>query len=713
MTQAGRLLASAIATLALGPAAGPAAGQQAPPAALVADALGFDGQSQTVTASGNVQIFYDRNVLQASRLVYDGDDDTLVVEGPLTLTDPSGATIIFADFARLSRDLQDGVLQSARLVLDRQLQIAADSIERTDGRFTTLQQTVASACNVCADNPVPLWEIRARRITHDAEARQLYFEGAQLRALGVPVAYLPRMRLPDPTVARQTGFLAPEIRANDQIGTGIRIPYFITLGDQADLTVTPFVTNNPTQTLELAYRQAFARGFVDARGALTWDDLDVGTPRGFVFADGVFDLGRDTVLSFDLEYSSDNAYLVTYGFSDLDRLDSEVAITRVTRSTFLRAGGTHYITLRDGEDETILPTEVLFGEVVHRWRPGALGGIATVEASAEALRRTSDLDGDGRDVASVALGLGWRRDWIGPAGILAAVEARLDADAYRVAQDSAFPGTRTRVVPTIATQLRWPLAARDAAGVSHLIEPTVQLAYSPPTDATVPNEDSAVVEFDEGNLFALSRFAGDDAIETGLRAALGATYTRTDPAGWSLGLTAGQVFRAEATGVFPAGSELAGAQSDWLLGAHVTLGERLTLMNRAILEPGGDLHSNELSLAFAAPRYTLGTTATWLAADAAEGRPDDTAEVALAAAYDLPSAWAAAVDLRVDFDTGTATRTGLALTYETECVDVTFSVERRNTESASVEPSTDVGLSVAFTGFGAREGRAQDRVCRR
>ena len=56
--------------------------------------------------------------------------------------------------------------------------IAATEIERTDGRYTQLYQGVASSCEVCADNPVPLWEIRARRVIHDQEERQLYFDGA-------------------------------------------------------------------------------------------------------------------------------------------------------------------------------------------------------------------------------------------------------------------------------------------------------------------------------------------------------------------------------------------------------------------------------------------------------------------------------------------------------------------------------------------------------
>ena len=49
----------------------------------------------------------------------------------------------------------------------------------------------------------------------------------------------------------------------------------------------------------------------------------------------------------------------------------------------------------------------------------------------------------------------------------------------------------------------------------------------------------------EGNLFALIRYPGDDALEGGLRANLGLHYLRTDPAGWTLGVTLGRVVKGE------------------------------------------------------------------------------------------------------------------------------------------------------------------------
>ena len=115
------------------------------PATLIADNISFYRATTSVTASGNVEVFYEGSRLRAGLIRYEGQTDRITVEGPITLTDAEGGTVIFAEFAQMSADLQNGVLQSARMVLDRQLQIAATEINRVDGRYTQMYQTVASS----------------------------------------------------------------------------------------------------------------------------------------------------------------------------------------------------------------------------------------------------------------------------------------------------------------------------------------------------------------------------------------------------------------------------------------------------------------------------------------------------------------------------------------------------------------------------------------
>ena len=179
-------------------------------ATLVADRVEIQGDNVLV-AEGAVEVLQKGMTLTASRVTFDAANDSLSIEGPIVLTDESG-TRILADQAELSADLQNGIMTGARLVLEQQLQLAAAEMQRVGGRYTELGRTVASSCQVCPANPVPIWEIRAQSAVHDRLEQQMYFKGAQLRFFGVPVFYIPRLRMPDPGLDRATGFLRPDYR---------------------------------------------------------------------------------------------------------------------------------------------------------------------------------------------------------------------------------------------------------------------------------------------------------------------------------------------------------------------------------------------------------------------------------------------------------------------------------------------------------------------
>jgi LPS-assembly protein len=693
---------------------------QGAPATLIADDIRFDQGSAAITARGGVEIFFEGARLRASSITYSRAGDQVTVEGPLTLIDPTGDAVIVADFAELSADLQNGVLQSARLVLDRQLQIAATQIDRVDGRYSQAYQAVASSCEVCFDNPTPLWEIRARRIIHDEQEQQLYFEGAQFRVLGVPVIWLPQMRLPDPTLERATGFLAPSIRATDTTGAQIRVPYFIALGDHRDLTLTPWIGLGDSQTIELRYRQAFRNGRIEATGSLTWDDLTEDDIRGHVFADGLFDIGRGIDLTFQIEGVTDDGYLTTYSFPDPDLLESNIRIGRTEVDRFFDVSVSNFVSLRDGDDNETLPTRVATGRFVQRFEPGMIGGVAELRFDALGYVRPRATPGPpgttlATDAARLSAVFDWRRTDALPNGLLVTFETALAGDLHIARQDAngALNDTEARLTPYGAIELRYPLQRIDAGGVRHLLEPAIQVAWSETYGDPVPLEDSAIVEFDEASLFALDRFPGSDRREQGQRTALGIGYTRIDPLGWSAGITAGIVLRADNLGQFTPGSGLDGATSDWLLATHFTLGDRVRLINRALFDQQLDFTSNELSLNWRGDMADVASTYTWLEADPAEGRDENLAEWAVDAGYRFDSDWTAGVNWRYDFAEAEPTRAGLSLGYENECIDVELSVSRRYTTTATLEPATEFGLTVALNGFGAtRSGRSQARGCR-
>ncbi|MEM8579386.1 MAG: LPS assembly protein LptD, partial [Pseudomonadota bacterium] len=424
---------------------------------------------------------------------------------------------------------------------------------------------------------------------------------------------------------------------------------------------------------------------------------------------------------FDVETTSDDAYLTEYGYSGKDRLDSAIVLTRAKRDELRQFSFVNFRTLRDGEDNATLPTNVLDAVYERRFHPRALGGELRLTAAAHSHVRTSDLDidgpdpdtdADGRDVARINAGLMWMRTWTFRGGTQMQTTLGAEFDAFQVDQDAGFPNTASGITPQGAITFRYPLVRRGARA-TQLLEPIVQLAYVGGDPLNVPNDESTRVEFDEGNLLALSRFPQPDARERGRSAAIGLNWSRFSNAGWEARLTLGQVVREDAAAGYSKTSGLAGASSDVLVAGQIRIGNGLSFSGRALF--GGNLEASKAELrgAWSNSRARVAGTYLWLVDDPAEDRPDPVSELTFDGAYNLDRHWALTSNVRYDLEDDRAAFAGIGVTYDNECVTAALTVNRRFTSSTSVEPSTNVGFRVSLRGFSAQNGtESYARACK-
>ena len=674
-------------------------------ATLVADSVFVPAGGETLVAQGNVEVFFEGTRLSAQRITFDQTTDSLTIEGPIYIVASNG-TILTADAADLDPQLQNGILRGARLVLGQQLQLASSQIDRVEGRYTQLYQVAATSCHVCANGTAPLWEIRARRVIHDSEERQLYFDDATLRVAGVPILYLPRMRLPDPTLERATGLLIPEIESTDNLGLGIKLPYFILLDDHRDLTLTPYLSSSTT-TLEAVYRQSYLRGNLEIEGAVTRDDL-VDDNRAYIFANGIFDLGEDVILRFDVEYASDDDYLLEYDYSDKDRLDSAISIERVRDRDIFVASLTYFTSLRDGENSATLPPVLVDIGWERRTSPN-WGGTLTFSADIQSHLRETSADVIGRDVARTGYGINYARDHITEFGLVIDGDAGVDLDYYNVNDDSTA-GDSFRTTSYVQTSLRYPLIQRGTRA-THVLEPVVQLAWSDVNGDDITNEDSSATEFDQGNLISLSRFTGEDVVETGLRAAAGLTWTRVGANGWDSTLTAGRVFREDSDDNFTLTSGLSGDASDWLIAGQISTPMGLNLDSRLVVANDFDVTKAETRANWSGAKLDIAASYIFLPEDPGEDRTENVSEWTIDTGYRFNDTWSMGLDARYDIVSNGPSETALEIGWQNECVTVDFSVSRRFTTSSTLNASTDFGLSVGLNGFSA--GRTVDSAAHR
>lgn len=699
-----------IVTLALLPLMLKAQQHSGDPAILVADQV-FITQDRTLVAQGNVEAFQSQTRLRARAIRYNQQSGALEIEGPITISEGDD-TLILADAAELEPDLQNGLLRGARLILDQQLQLAAQQIDRVDGRYSQLYKSAVTSCKVCQDGRPPLWQIRAKRVIHDQLEQQLYFDEASFRIRNVPIFYLPRLRLPDPTLERATGFLQPSLRTTSQLGAGLKLPYFIKLGDHRDLTLTPYLSS-ATRTLEFRYRQAFTSGRIQFDGAYTRDDERPGETRGYLFGTGRFDLARDFVLEYEIEATSDRAYLTEYGYSDKDRLTSQLTVSRARRDEYIRASVYNFKSLRVSDVNDELPTFVLDGDYERRMFPTGLPGEVRMRLQAHSHRRTSDADIVGRDVTRLHGEINWLHRMTLSSGLVLDGQIGASFNAFDITQDSSFAQNHFDIVPQGAVALRYPMVRAAAGGVSHLLEPIAQIGWSGGNRLPIPNEESTRVEFDEGNLLSLSRFPRPDRRERHAVVAIGVNWSRFDPTGWDAHLTVGQVLRDKADAEFTATSGLTGTSSDFLVAGQIKSISGLSLTGRSLFDDEFHFSKAELRGDWDFARGRIGGSYVWLDDDLAEDRPQAVSEIALDGDYKINRHWTASADWRFDTADDRAASAGLGLTYNNECVTVDLTVERSYSSSTSVEPSTNIGFNIGLRGFAASNGTERyERSCR-
>ncbi|MBY6115429.1 LPS assembly protein LptD [Mameliella alba] len=696
----------------------PALAQEAAqPAMLVADSVYLEGDSRLV-ATGNVEAFHDGLRMTAGSIVYDQSTDQLVIDGPIRIIDEAG-NVITATYAEMDQGLRNGLLAGARMVLDQQLQLASVEARRVNGRYTQLSKVAVTSCQVCGKRQVPLWQIRASRVVHDQEERQLYFDDAQLRVLDFPIFYLPRMRLPDPTLKRSRGFLIPTIHSSTLLGFGIKTPYFFPIGQHQDLTLTPYVSPK-TRTLEFRYRRAFNAGKLTLEGGVTSDTLKADQTRGYLFAEGEFLVAREFKLSFNLKSVTDDAYLNDYDITTADRLASDVSLSRFRYNGFMQASILNYETLRDFENNATQPRFIADYVIERRYFP-SLGGEFRFNAETHGHLRQSklDVDGpdddtdvDGRDVARINAEMSWRNRWTLAGGIRAGLSAHLWVDHYLTEQDATSDAEVSRAIPGLAAEFRYPLQRQDGRGGRTLLEPVLQVGWVGGERLKNPNDESTRVEFDEANLLSLSRFPAADRREHGVTVAAGLRWLHHAPGGWSAALTLGKVWRGTEDADFSLSSGLSGKNSDLLIAGRFSNPLGLSISARGLLDSNAEISKAEARAGWSNTRMDLGASYLLLVADPDEDRDLTQSEWTFDGRYQVNRHWATSGEARYDIADRRVDRLGVGLQYRNECIQVDFQVTRDYASSSNIEPSTDFDLTVALTGFGAgNSGKEYRRTC--
>ena len=506
-----------------GATAPPLSGNQ--PVSFLADAVTYDKTNSIVSATGHVQAWQNGHYLSADKVSFDRNTGVAAATGHVTIVEPDGE-IIFGDYAELSQGMKQGVIRGMRALLANGGKMAANGARRTDGKLNELARGVYSSCDVCALDPTaPLtWQIRANHITQDLETKRIEYSDAWIDLFGVPVFYLPYMSNTDPSVKRQSGFLAPSIgESSSHLGAFASIPYYWVLDDQSDLTLTPEVNTEQGGQLEANYRRDFNAGVVHAMGAVANDEKKT---QGFFFGSAIFDWNDTWRYGANINLGTSVDYLRDYQIPGYgaNYLGSNVFVEGFGVGSYARLDVSGYQGLNSSIAQTSVPYALPRYLYSYLGEPDWIGGRLSFDTEDFNVLREQ-----GADVQRLAARVGWDRPFSGLLGEQYLLTGEVRAAAYNANvldgqpdYGTVFHTTTAHAQPQVAVRVSWPFVRSGDSLGTQTIEPILQLIAAPQAGAAqhdhLPNEDSLAYEFSDATLFSLNRFGGYDRYEGGERA---------------------------------------------------------------------------------------------------------------------------------------------------------------------------------------------------
>ena len=565
--------------------------------AFESDILEYNSNDETVTARGNVVLRSGDRSLRADSVTWNEKTGLILAEGRVRFVDENGNQL-FTERVELTDEFEAGSMDDLLLALRQGGRLAANrGIREADGSVA-LEEAVYSGCAVvdAAGCPrTPSWRITAERVVYDPEAQQIAFSGAYLELFGARLLPLPGLTVRTDGGA-VSGLLVPDLRISQSNGVEVTGRYYIRFADNRDLTLATTVYTEAAPMLGAQYRSLTGSGAYQITGYATHSQrisTFTGAPdsaeefRGYIFANGRFQLTPDWSVTGSIRRTTDRTFLRRYDISRDDRLRSTVDLQRIARNTYFSLAGWATQTLRLDQPQGEVPVALPVMDA--RWRPDGqvLGGQIELQANSLAIMRRH-----GQDTQRAFARAQWDLTRVTGLGQVVTLTGMLRGDVYHsdenwltaTASYRGNPGWETRGVALAALDVQWPFVGQ-ALGGTMVWTPRVQMVTTPPIkNLSIPNEDSRAIDLEDSNLFALNRFPGYDRVEDGTRLTYGFDWSLRIP-NWELRTNIGQSYRFDRDrDIFPVGTGLSERFSDFVGRTEVRYKDFLRLTHRFRLD---------------------------------------------------------------------------------------------------------------------------------
>jgi LPS-assembly protein len=713
----------------------------ADPSAIEASTLTFDSVNNIITASGDVVLGQSGYTVTGDNLVYNRGTGELRFVGAVTVLDPSGNLAEMSDL-EITGAMKQAFVNSLTITTYDGARITADSVDYDAAVRTLLERATYAPCGECIDEAGRRvgWSVNTSSVTYNAEDGSLYLEQPTLSVLGIPVAWLPYLWLPDTSANTIANVRTPSYGYSEKTGHALTVPYTAYSSRWTDIVLTPTFMTRQGFLLGAEWVQRFDNGSLQIKGsglyqfdqsAFTFSEAQRDW-RGAVQTSGEFSPVENWTAGWSYTAFTDAAYLPDYRLTTAKSSVNQVYATHLTDDTYFDARVQQFNLLGDvtaasqGQQGKTLP--VLRFEHVEELGPEA----GRVEISGRLLGVQRDLDsqatangvpytfGYAGNKQHLSLQAGWQRQFIGAGGFVATPYLGGRGDfAYYDGTSTLRPGATTlwSATPIAAMDVRFPMAAHDGSTV-HLVEPIGQLVYrgSSSTAVGITNDDAQSFVFDDTNLFSYNRFSGGDRQETGLRANLGGRYQANFADGSYIELVGGQSFHLAGENAFAAadpaqtglGAGMSATASYAVLGAYASFAEGLTLGGKLQVDTVTPrLTRTGMAVGYANSGYAASLDYGFLAANPQVGTLIDQHEVGAGLTIPVAEYWSVRGNASWDLVSNSWLQVGGGVVYDDGYVAIGANANRTGpshnspnatTVSATFRLKAPAGLDVGYDG---------------
>ena len=470
-----------------------------------------------IAAKGNVIFEQKDYTLRASSLDYNIHEKTISVKN-ITEFNDKVSTILSAKEAELDINLSKGKILEADILLDELVKIKADEIAFKDGSIESAVGIASvTSCDVC-EGKKPNWYLTSSSAKRDVNNSNIVYKNVTIRAKGLPVAYIPYLRMPDPSVNRAIGFLVPELVLTSNLASGLKIPYFIPFGRSSDLLITPYFSPK-TKTLEYRYRKKFRNGDLTIKGAFSEDDLVNNDLRYFSQLVGNYKLGYGIDLNFNLGKVGDTSYLGDYVYSEESAFNSEISLGKtIVKTQQFFDGGLSY--LRENEEDNSLNEYYsLAGSYIKSLDTLNLQGKLRLSVDLNSSVNVNDSNSFSRPPSSAQVGINYNQDnFLGPLKFSNKLYGK-----YNSFVNSADAGTTNEEFSFqygASTLISVPFYVKKKGELSSF-SPKFLIALNDQENDIVGNYFIGAEELSWGNIFSGKKIRSLTESEVGLSVALG------------------------------------------------------------------------------------------------------------------------------------------------------------------------------------------------